>query len=124
MKMIVEYLDSDGDVQEGELPCRMEVCPTCEGHGTHLTPSMRNHAYSAEEFHESFDDEEASEYFRRGGRYDVVCEECHGKNVVPTIDEEACRSEEDKAILAGYHKHQKDLWDMRAEEEAERRMGC
>lgn len=124
MKMIVEYLDADGEVQEGELPCKMEVCPTCEGHGTHLTPSMRDHAYSAEEFAESFDDEEAAEYFQRGGRYDVVCEECHGKNVVKVVDEDSCKSEEQKAILAGHHKHLEEEWAFRAECAAERRMGC
>jgi hypothetical protein len=49
---------------------------------------MRGHAYSAEEFFDEFDEEEREEYFRPGGRYDVQCETCGGKNVILVVDED------------------------------------
>ena len=70
------------------FPAVMEVCPECEGEGHVLCDGMRGHAYSAEEFYESFDEDERVEYFTRGGMYDQQCPLCHGKNVIPVVDEE------------------------------------
>jgi RecJ-like exonuclease len=98
--------DDDGCEVEHELPARYEVCDRCEGHGCHLTPSIGEHAYSMEEFHEAFDDEEdRAEYFKRGGRYDVPCEECKGKRVVLVLDESACFAEHER-VLALYHERE------------------
>jgi len=84
--------NSRGVETEYVLPGRFEVCPRCEGHGTHLTPSIGEHAYSAEEFNETFwEPEDRAEYFRRGGMYDVDCETCRGKRVILVPDEDACR---------------------------------
>ena len=80
------YTDNGTEV-ELTLPGKFEVCDRCEGHGTHLNPSIGEHAYTPEEFAESFDDEERAEYFRHGGMYDVQCEECHGQRVVLVVDE-------------------------------------
>jgi hypothetical protein len=117
----VTYENDEGEEVELELPSKMEVCWDCEGHGTVLTEGMRNHAYSMEEFRESFDEEEAQEYFTRGGRYDVQCPTCHGANVMPVVDEEHI-PENLKAQYAEYQKHeeQKARWD--AEDRATRRM--
>lgn len=97
-----------------ELPARFEVCDRCEGYGTHLNPSIGQHAYSAEEFAESFDDEEREQYFTRGGRYDVSCEVCGGKRVVAVPDEDECqRTLRGRRLLALY-KHQQEQrarWD-------------
>ena len=71
--------DDDGNETEHELPSKMVVCERCEGHGSHLTPSIGEHAYSSEEFYDAFDDEGRQEYFRRGGIYDVTCFDCKGK---------------------------------------------
>jgi hypothetical protein len=88
---------------EGEttiaLPGKHDVCGECDGHGTHLREGMRDHAYTAEEFSEAFDDEQASEYFRHGGIYDVTCSVCKGVRVVVVVDREACTSAEEKAGL-------------------------
>lgn len=68
------------------LPAKFEVCGRCEGHGSHLTPSIGMHAYSAEEFAEEFaDGEDRDAYFTRGGKYDVTCEICKGLRVVPAV---------------------------------------
>lgn len=87
MKITLEWFDDDGAEIYEELPAKHEVCGNCEGHGTHLRAAIREHAYTQEEFQESFDEEEAAEYFTRGGRYDVTCEVCKGNRVVPVVDE-------------------------------------
>src|SRR5580692_10410802 len=84
----VKYYNDEGEEIETTFPSIMEVCHECQGEGFTLIDGMRGHAYSAEEFCEEFDEEERVEYFRPGGRYDQVCDCCHGKNVVPIVDEE------------------------------------
>lgn len=98
--MEITYSDDNGDEITVELPSKFVVCPNCEGHGTHLNNSMRNHAYSLEEFEYEFDEEEKEHYFRRGGMYDVVCEACGGNRVVSIVDEDRLSSEDMKHFLA------------------------
>lgn len=117
------YTD-DGDEIECELPGKRIVCPGCDGHGTRLRDGMRGHAYTAEEFHESFDEEQAEEYFRHGGRYDVTCAECQGERVIDDVDEAACVSDADKSTLALYHAKIDAEYRDRMEAEYERRLGC
>lgn len=106
------YEDEQGEEQEVELPAKNVVCHRCEGYGTHLNPSIGQHAYTSEEFNESFDEEEAEQYFTRGGIYDVSCEECHGNKVIAEVDEQAC----DPALLKRYQDHQNYLAESRAED--------
>ena len=80
--------NDDGEEEEYQLPSVMEVCHDCKGHGQVLNESMRNHAYTREEFEDSFDDEEKEHYMTRGGMYDVQCPTCKGTNVIAVIDEE------------------------------------
>jgi hypothetical protein len=105
-------IDDAGDELECEVPGKFEVCPRCEGHGTYLNPSIGEHAYTPEEFHESFDDEEAEEYFRRGGIYDVTCEECGGARVVMVPDLERCNTEQ-RSLLEQYEQEEAERarWD-------------
>lgn len=80
------------DAEKGTLPeeftvrtVGFRVCPTCEGYGTHVNPSIDAHGIGREEFDEDPDFEEA--YF--SGAYDVTCGECSGQRVVanpPTCD--------------------------------------
>ena len=119
------YTDDDGNEIEGKLPGKYEVCARCEGHGTHLTPSIGEHAYTREEFEESFfEEEDRAEYFRHGGRYDVTCEECRGARVMIVIDEEACRSNEEKALLSAFDLAKQLDQEYEADCAAERRAGC
>jgi hypothetical protein len=96
----VTVTDDEGGETEHELPAKFEVCSRCEGHSTHLNPSIGQHAYSQEEFEEAFSDPEEREvYFKRGGMYDVTCEECRGQRVVAVVDEEAVKRTPDlKAV--------------------------
>lgn len=109
------WSDEDGEDITHEFPCKNEVCPRCEGYGTHLTPSIGNHAYSQEEFYDSFDDEGREEYFKRGGIYDVQCEECKGNKVIEVVDESRL-SEEQKKLYAEYEEHEEEMARMDAED--------
>lgn len=84
----VTYITDRGEEIVLDLPAKNEVCHDCDGEGYVLCEGMRGYAYSAEELYESFDAEERAEYFRPGGRYDVVCPTCKGKNVVKVVDED------------------------------------
>ena len=118
-------MDEDGNEVEHELPAKMEVCSRCQGYGTHLTPSIGEHAYSMEEFEESFStDEEKEDYFTRGGAYDVSCEVCDGKRVEEVVDDEACSEEPLKALLDKYYEVLADQYACQREREAEMRFGC
>jgi DnaJ-class molecular chaperone len=123
----VTLCDDNGDEQEHILPAKNEVCSRCEGYGTHLNPSIGSHAYTAEEFYDSFDEEGREEYFRRGGIYDVTCECCKGKNVVLLVDEDACKSNPTlKPIFEAWEKQEirarREMDDWRAEQRHEAMM--
>lgn len=128
VKYYKELEDGSQDEIILELPSKMEVCSNCDGNGYQLRDGLRGHAFAADEFRECFDEpEDRAEYFKPGGTYDEVCEECSGNNVTPYIDvgnipehqkeqyEEYCKYEEEQAY--------DDAMD-RAERAAERRMGC
>ena len=120
--MNIEYtwIDDEGEEITHSFPAVNEVCDRCEGFGTHLNPSIGNHAYSREEFEESFDEEEQEEYFRHGGRYDVQCEVCNGNKVILVVDELHLFNE-DIELYKQYKESQEQLarWD--AEDLATRR---
>lgn len=109
----VLYLE---DGSELKLPVKREVCPVCDGTGTHVNPSIDSHGIGADEFAD--DPDFAEEYF--GGVYDVVCNECGGRNVVDVVDIEAL-SPEHKAL---WEAQEQDRFDLEAEYAAERRFGA
>jgi hypothetical protein len=114
--------DSEGLETPYRLPARNRVCSRCEGHGTHLNPSIGEHAYTREEFESEFDDEQREEYFKRGGIYDVRCEVCHGLRVVPKVDRKRCSTPELKAALALYDDQQRSQREHESTMAGERRM--
>ena len=94
------WYDENGDEVKHSFPATNEVCDRCEGFGTHLHPDIGSHGYSVEEFNEAFfEDEDREAYFSRGGKYDVSCEECHGKNVVAVVDEDRLTEDQKKLYL-------------------------
>jgi hypothetical protein len=111
--------NDDGDEIQVELPVHFEVCPRCEGEGTHLHESIGQHAYTVEEFNEEFDDEERAEYFKRGGRYDVVCSECGGQRVISVVDEEKCVTDEQKEALESLASRSRAMAELEADERSE-----
>lgn len=112
---ITTAVDEDGETTESiEVPARMEVCPDCEGHGSVLNASMRQHAYSEEEFAD-FDDEEREAYVTRGGMYDVVCPTCKGVRVVAVPDLTLCNAAQKAAV----EKMEEDAAEQRREDRAD-----
>lgn len=79
---------------EVEVPFRWEVCPTCQGSGCHVNPSIDAGGITREDFDE--DPDFAHDYM--SGRYDVQCSECRGKRVVPELEP---RTAEQRAAVQG-----------------------
>lgn len=117
----VKYTNDNEEEVELKLPSKMEVCSRCEGHGSILNPSIGEHAYTMEEFRESFDEEEREQYFKRGGIYDVQCPVCCGRNVVEVIDEDHI-PEAQKVQYEAYCEYQNMQARFDAEERHEREM--
>ncbi len=123
MNITLTYENDEGEEVELVLPAKNEVCSDCEGSGFVLCEGMRNHAYSAEEFDEAFDDEEdRAAYFQRGGKYDVQCPTCHGKNVVAVVDEEHVPAEK-KEEYEAWCESERERRQFEREERREREMG-
>ena len=93
------------------LPVKMEVCPTCNGRGTHINPSID--ASGITEDSDMWEDcDEYGENNYLSGRYDVTCYTCKGRNVVASID----RKGADKKALK--------VWESREREEREYQATC
>ena len=104
--------DNDGEV-EHTLPCRWEVCPTCDGNGTHVNPSIDAHGLTREDF----DDDPGFAEDYHGGVYNVICYECGGRRVVAVPDE----NRSDPAVLKTFNDEVQAEADYRAICAAERR---
>jgi RecJ-like exonuclease len=102
-----------------ELPFSYQTCPTCNGRGKHVNPSIDCHGISAEEFHE--DPDFMEEYLT--GRYDVTCYGCDGKRVVPVPDESRMTPKEKKRYDK-WLSQQAERDEFRRIQESERRMGA
>jgi hypothetical protein len=100
------------------LSLHYAVCPTCDGKGSHVNPSIDAHGITAEEWDRDWDEEDRENY--QSGLYDVVCYECKGRTTVLTIDERNSSSEAVKAA----HEFFEDDANHRREVAAERRMGA
>lgn len=103
------------DDEEVFINTAKEVCPRCRGEGTHVNPNIDGNGITADEWWNEWDDESREMYI--SGGYDVVCEECGGKNVVDVPDE-------NDPNYPAYFEYMKAEWELRAMEAAERRMGC
>lgn len=98
------------------VPVCFDVCPTCNGRGSHVNPSIDCDGLSAEDFAE--DPDFAEDYVQ--GFYDVPCYGCHGRNVVPSLD----RKRTPAAVVAAIDSQRDFAADYAAECAAERRMGA
>ena len=109
-----EFEDENGDLcdEEVEVAVRWEICPTCNGRGSHVNPSIDCDGLTGSDFAE--DPDFAESYME--GLYDQPCNECHGDHVVPVCDDEAINNE--------IEERRTELQRMRLEEMAERRMGA
>lgn len=111
-----DFIPDEHDYCIVTLPVAYSVCPTCEGRGKHVNPSIDCNGLTAEDFAE--DPDFAEDYFR--GNYDVDCYGCHGQRVVAEIDDARTPQAVREAIA-----RQHALDDQYAAiEAAERRMGA
>lgn len=113
--------ENDDLKREATFPAKRVVCHECEGESYVLNPSMRNHAYSAEDFDHEFDEEMQEQYFKRGGIYDVICPTCRGANVISIIDEDRLTPAQ-KKDFDSYTEAQDRYARYRREADAEDRM--
>jgi len=117
IEVAVGYDDNGESIME-TLPAKFIVCPECEGHGVVLNPSMAGHCYTQEDFNEAFDDEDdRAEYFKRGGKYDVQCPHCKGKNVVLVVDYLNFTTTEQRTAWNNHLIWQNELWRGEREDE-------
>lgn len=105
----------DGSGAPIEATLKWEVCPTCEGRGSHVNPSIDSHGLTAEDFAEDPDFKE--DYMR--GLYDQPCNECHGRRVVPVIDPER----NDAKLIKALERWERNEAASRYERQCEMRMG-
>jgi hypothetical protein len=114
----ITYCDIPHDDEELTLtfPAKPVVCPTCDGRGKHVNPSIDAGGLSRDDFD---DDPDFFEQYR-SGMFDVPCFECKGKNVVLEIDEEKA----DPVSLKILEDYFIDRNASRAEQMAEMRMGA
>ena len=94
------------DEEECELPACWAICSRCRGNGTHVNPNVDGHGISAEEWANDYDDE-SREMYMNGG-YDVRCEDGCTDGKVLVVDEDQCKNEPRKSLLAWYQKHAED----------------
>ena len=115
-KMIgwIELYDEDGDSEEVEVSIKYRVCPTCQGRGSHVNPSIDAGGLSREDFDSDPDFEE--NYY--GGAYDVSCYECGSKRVSPELDDVP------PELMERLESKWRGEADDAAERAAERRFGC
>ncbi len=119
MTVQVCWEDEEGDEFFETLPVKFEVCPTCDGRGSHVNPSIDSGGLTSDDFCDDPDFEE--DYF--SGRYDVSCYECGGKRVSPVVRADNL-SERQQEVLDELAENAALEREYEAEVAAERRMGC
>lgn len=113
-KWAEENSDKDGCLI---FPIQFEVCFVCYGKGKHTNPGVDAHGITGEEFENEWSYEDRELYF--SGGYDVTCNLCRGKRVVPSISDSAPEN-----IKKMFIDDEQDEADYQRVCRAERRMGC
>jgi len=121
----IELIEWIGDKSENlviTVPTVWEICGECRGAGTSLCDGLRGVAISGEEMARDWNEDERFAYF--SGGYDTQCESCSGTGKIKV----AVQLTEDNGAPDWFIKlveeYYKDECYFRAEQEAERRMGC
>lgn len=106
----------DEDENAVTVHCAFVVCPTCDGKGSYVNPSIDAGGLT-EEDRLDWTPEDEEDYF--SGAFDVECASCQGKRVVPSPVEWT-----DPAILALLASREEDARQYAEECAAERRNGA
>jgi len=105
----------NGDEVELEVPSKWDVCPVCDGKGTHVNPGIDAGGLSAEDM----DDPDFMEDYM-SGVYDQTCNHCQGRTTVAVPDWDVLDERTRKLI----EEHDRAEAEYEAERQAEIRMGC
>jgi len=111
---VEDYLERHPNVRR--IPTEKMICPSCDGEGSYVNPDIDRNGITADEMYELGDD------FREdymSGVYDVLCQECHGNNVVDTLSANAPQE-----MRNSWEDWQQSVYEYCVEREAERRMDC
>lgn len=100
-----------------EFPARWMVCPTCSGEGK---SSAYLGAFTAEEWNDQ-GKEFREDYL--AGRYDRPCERCSGRSTIQVVDTRRLTRWQ-RRLHAEYLRQRRDLREIDAISEMERRMGA
>lgn len=105
---------------ELEIPLTKIICPTCEGRGSYVNPSIDSNGLTREDFDEDpfFEEDYLS------GIYDVVCKECRGHGLSFEISPNTTYSDIINKTIEYINKYDIDSYYYALEVAAERRMGC
>lgn len=82
----LNYYGDERNTKPGEIPAgfptKYEVCPVCNGKGTHVNPSIDAGGLTYEDFDQ--DPEFYHDYM--SGMYDVTCNHCEGRTTILVVD--------------------------------------
>ena len=101
---------------EHKVALKWITCPTCNGEGEHINPSIDAHGITQDEFEE----DPYFEHEYHSGVYVVTCYECDGHKKVVDVDREKT-SKEALRFVDDYRRNESYY---RSERMAERRMGA
>ncbi len=110
----IQVFNADGSELELALPAKFELCPRCQGVGTHVNPSIDGNGLTREDFDQDPDFEES--YFR--GDYDVQCSVCQGERVVSKVDFSRLTPAQKRHLA----RHEKAMADLARDEASEHRL--
>lgn len=96
------YDDDESDARPNE-PKAFAICPTCDGRGKHVNPSIDSNGLP-DDF--ASDPDFMEDYM--GGAYDVHCAECGGKRVVPQCSADGCNEPAEQRMQASYSRDRRD----------------
>lgn len=106
-------VDDAGNEVPVKVSAHYEVCPTCQGKGSHVNRAIDGHGMTYDEMYDA-GTEFVEDYL--GGTYDVPCEECKGLRVVLVANE-------DDPNYAAYREDRQAEAEYQAQLAYERRMG-
>jgi hypothetical protein len=99
------------DGEEVKLPMKWELCPVCNGAGTHVNPSIDAGGISSEDFEEDPDFRERY----MAGDYDVTCNRCARRTTVPVVDLDRLKPEQRAAWDRQQREERADYYERMAE---------
>lgn len=111
--VIIPKLNDDGWVVNMQLPTKLEICPRCDGRGSHDHEAFANGITGDDWNGPDWDDESRDAYMR--GAYDVPCSVCNGERVVPVLDRARCNA----AQIKLYDEYEREEAEDRAISRAE-----